>query len=290
MRRRRRRAHQARLVAQRSGAALRRHAAASGDAGARAAGRSRSASSTQHLAEIIDGMEMDLQPDPLSRFRRRWSSTATASPASSACSPPRSSATATQRTLEYAARPRPRVPAHQHHPRRRRGRAQGPHLPAAWTNCSSSASRRRHPAARARPTLRAPDGVPDRARASATTTRRSRCCRRRTASAQRPGLVMAAIYRTLLDEIGADGCRVLHQRTALTPMRKLWIAWQDLGRGVTHARRRRRRRLGRPGRGGRSSPRPATGRTCSKRARTSAAARARCDTRRHRRSTTASTS
>ena len=43
---------------------------------------------------------------------------------------------------------------------------------------------------------------------------------------QRPGLVMAAIYRTLLREIEADGCRVLTQRTALTPVRKLWIAWK----------------------------------------------------------------
>ncbi len=41
---------------------------------------------------------------------------------------------------------------------------------------------------------------------------------------QRPGLVMAAIYRTLLDEIRRDGCRVLTQRTSLTPLRKLWLA------------------------------------------------------------------
>jgi len=44
--------------------------------------------------------------------------------------------------------------------------------------------------------------------------------------AQRPGLIMAAIYRTLLREIEADGCRVLTQRTGLTPIRKLWIAWK----------------------------------------------------------------
>ena len=44
--------------------------------------------------------------------------------------------------------------------------------------------------------------------------------------AQRPGLVMAAIYRTLLTEIRRDGFRVLNQRTALTPVRKLWIAWK----------------------------------------------------------------
>jgi len=44
--------------------------------------------------------------------------------------------------------------------------------------------------------------------------------------AQRPGLVMAAIYRTLLDEIARDGYRVLDRRVALTPLRKLWIAWR----------------------------------------------------------------
>jgi 15-cis-phytoene synthase len=44
--------------------------------------------------------------------------------------------------------------------------------------------------------------------------------------AQKPGLMMANIYRTLLREIESDGFRVLHQRTSLTPLRKLWIAWR----------------------------------------------------------------
>lgn len=44
--------------------------------------------------------------------------------------------------------------------------------------------------------------------------------------AQRPGLIMAAIYRALLDEIERDGFRVLSRRTSLTPLRKLWIAWK----------------------------------------------------------------
>ena len=43
---------------------------------------------------------------------------------------------------------------------------------------------------------------------------------------QRPGLIMAAIYRTLLDEIERDGFRVLTRRTSLTPLRKFWIAWR----------------------------------------------------------------
>ena len=41
---------------------------------------------------------------------------------------------------------------------------------------------------------------------------------------QLPGLMMANIYRTLLREIEADGFRVLHQRTSLTPLRKVWLA------------------------------------------------------------------
>ncbi len=48
--------------------------------------------------------------------------------------------------------------------------------------------------------------------------------------AQKPGLMMANIYRTLLREVEASGFQVLHQRIALTPLRKLWIAmrtnWQ----------------------------------------------------------------
>jgi phytoene synthase len=50
--------------------------------------------------------------------------------------------------------------------------------------------------------------------------------------AQKPGLMMAAIYRALLREIERDNFQVLHQRVSLTPLRKLWLAWkvQALGR------------------------------------------------------------
>ena len=48
---------------------------------------------------------------------------------------------------------------------------------------------------------------------------------------QKPGLMMAHIYRSLLREIERGDFQVLHQRTTLTPLRKLWIAfrtqWQD---------------------------------------------------------------
>jgi 15-cis-phytoene synthase len=44
--------------------------------------------------------------------------------------------------------------------------------------------------------------------------------------AQRPGLIMAAIYRALLDEMQREEFRVLTQRTSLTPLRKFWLAWR----------------------------------------------------------------
>ena len=49
--------------------------------------------------------------------------------------------------------------------------------------------------------------------------------------AQKPGLMMANIYRTLLREIEAENFQVLHQRIALTPLRKLWIAMKTNWRG-----------------------------------------------------------
>ena len=50
--------------------------------------------------------------------------------------------------------------------------------------------------------------------------------------AQKPGLMMASIYRDLLREIERDNFQVLHQRISLTPLRKLGLAWkvQALGR------------------------------------------------------------
>jgi 15-cis-phytoene synthase len=49
---------------------------------------------------------------------------------------------------------------------------------------------------------------------------------------QKPGLMMASIYRTLLREMERDGFQVLHQRVSLTPLRKFWLAWkvQALGK------------------------------------------------------------
>jgi phytoene synthase len=43
---------------------------------------------------------------------------------------------------------------------------------------------------------------------------------------QRAGLIMAAIYRRLLDEVEAESASVLKAKVSLTPMTKLWIAWK----------------------------------------------------------------
>ncbi|MDC0575918.1 presqualene diphosphate synthase HpnD [Nitrosomonadaceae bacterium] len=48
---------------------------------------------------------------------------------------------------------------------------------------------------------------------------------------QRPGFIMAAIYRALLDEIKEDSCQVMRQRVSLTPIRKLWIGWRTWVKG-----------------------------------------------------------
>ena len=49
---------------------------------------------------------------------------------------------------------------------------------------------------------------------------------------QKPGLMMASIYRSLLREIERDNFAVMTQRIKLTPLRKMWLAWkvQALGK------------------------------------------------------------
>lgn len=59
---------------------------------------------------------------------------------------------------------------------------------------------------------------------------------------QKPGLMMAAIYFTLLDEIERDGFRVLTHRTSLPPARKLWIAGRTWLSGTAHLPGGRRNR------------------------------------------------
>lgn len=58
---------------------------------------------------------------------------------------------------------------------------------------------------------------------------------------QRPGLLMAAIYHALLEELERDNWQVLHQRISLTPLRKLWLAWSTwVGGGKRLIRRLRK--------------------------------------------------
>ena len=49
---------------------------------------------------------------------------------------------------------------------------------------------------------------------------------------QKPGLMMASIYRTLLREIEQSDFQVLHQRISLTPLRKFWLSWKVQALGV----------------------------------------------------------
>ena len=49
---------------------------------------------------------------------------------------------------------------------------------------------------------------------------------REARTAQRPGLIMAAIYRELLRLVESESFRVLHQRISVAPGRKLWLAWR----------------------------------------------------------------
>jgi phytoene synthase len=58
--------------------------------------------------------------------------------------------------------------------------------------------------------------------------------------AQKPGLMMANIYRALLREIEADGFHVLHQRISLTPLRR-WSRKPPRS-GQRHPRRIERQR------------------------------------------------
>ena len=44
--------------------------------------------------------------------------------------------------------------------------------------------------------------------------------------AQRTGLVMAAIYQAVLDEVVRSGCHVLNERVSLTSRYKLWLAFK----------------------------------------------------------------
>jgi phytoene synthase len=50
--------------------------------------------------------------------------------------------------------------------------------------------------------------------------------------AQKPGLMMASIYRHLLLTMQARGFDVLQRRAAITPLRKMWLAWRVQALGL----------------------------------------------------------
>lgn len=49
---------------------------------------------------------------------------------------------------------------------------------------------------------------------------------KREHAAQRPGLIMAAVYRELLRLVESESFAVLNQRISVAPARKLWLAWR----------------------------------------------------------------
>jgi len=57
---------------------------------------------------------------------------------------------------------------------------------------------------------------------------------------QASGLIAARLHRTVLAEIERDGYRVLQHRIALTPVRKLWLAWRTARRARRAAHRANR--------------------------------------------------
>ncbi len=133
---------------------------------------------------------------------------------------------ANEATRRLRARPRHRVPADQHHPRRRRGRAPRPHLPAAGR---PRALRRRAvgaPARQRRRRVPRADALPDGARAGMVRRARSRSSTRPTGARSGPGSSWRRSTARCCDEIERDGFHVLDRRIALTPLRKLWIAWK----------------------------------------------------------------
>ncbi|MDH5547713.1 MAG: presqualene diphosphate synthase HpnD [Gammaproteobacteria bacterium] len=59
---------------------------------------------------------------------------------------------------------------------------------------------------------------------------------------QRSGLIMGEIYLALLNEIEHDGFRVLEHRVKLTPLRKLWLAWNSARREKQRHKRYQRQK------------------------------------------------
>jgi phytoene synthase len=182
----------------------------------------------KQLVEVIDGMQMDLEQTRYLDFaglrlycRRVAGVIGELSAAIFGFQD--------KRTLQYADELGLAVPADQHHPRRRRGRPCRPRLHSARGLAASQPGR--SPVAGRRAADQESEAFRAMMREQVARARQHY----RTAfellpdvdrRAQRPGLIMSAIYSALLDEIERDQYRVMTQRIALTPLRKFWLAWR----------------------------------------------------------------
>jgi phytoene synthase len=138
----------------------------------------------QHLQAIIDGMEMDLTR------RATWTIPALrkycwhVAGVVGILSASIFGATPADPAIRGEAGPG--LPAHEHHPRRRRRCAQGPHLPAGQRAAAVQRDRGRHPERRHSEKFEAlMKFQADRAQ-KASTTKRSPCCRRKTGAPSAP--------------------------------------------------------------------------------------------------------
>jgi phytoene synthase len=167
----------------------------------------------EHLQAIIDGMEMDLNQtrylDYAALSKYCWHVASVVGILSASIFGVTNPQTLRLRK-SWAC-----LPAHQHHPRCRRRCAQRPHLPAHQRAAAVQRHCRRHPQRAPQRKIRAADGLPG-ARAQQPTTKPLPCCPRKTARPA-PGLMMAAIYRTLLTEVEADGYHVLTSASRSRP-------------------------------------------------------------------------
>ncbi len=217
------RADEARVVAAGDRAHVRRIAAASGRAGARAR-RARIRAAAGALPDDHRRHGDGPRTDALSRLRR-----------ARALLPSRRGRRGTPvggdlrlhepGDARIRARSRRRIPAHQHLPRRRRGRAARTHLPSAGGPREVRGRRVVDPACGILAGVRRAHGVRVRSRAPIGTRRRSRSCPRRIARRSARASSWRRSTARCSHEIARDGYRVLDRKTSLTPIRKLWIAW-----------------------------------------------------------------
>ncbi len=120
--------------------------------------------------------------------------------------------------------PRPRIPADEHHPRRRRGRAPRSDLSAAGRAPPLRRQRGRHTRRTPHARLCRADAFPGRACARHLRAGARRAARRRPARATSRSDHGGHLSRAAQGD-RARRFAVLDRRIALSPLRKAWIAW-----------------------------------------------------------------